>query len=85
VTRACTHISRLVAAGGAQTSLAAKATTTNIPIVFQDGSIAVEIGLVASLSQPSANITGVTNSAVKTFAKQVPTARYVRHLPVGQL
>jgi putative ABC transport system substrate-binding protein len=61
----------IVAAGGAQIVLAAKAATTSIPSVFQNGSNTVEIGLVANLSQPSANITGVTNSAVETFAKRV--------------
>jgi len=61
----------LVATGGAGTALAAKAATSTIPIVFTSGGDPVEFGLVASLSHPGANATGVSIVTVDLVAKRL--------------
>jgi putative ABC transport system substrate-binding protein len=59
----------VITAGSAPASLAAKAATTTIPIVFETSVDPVEVGLVASLSRPGGNITGVTNLFVAVGSK----------------
>jgi putative tryptophan/tyrosine transport system substrate-binding protein len=54
-----------------QATLAAKAATTTIPIIFGSGGDPVAMGLVASFSRPGGNITGVAFMSAQLGAKRI--------------
>ena len=77
----------VLAATGVTAALAAKASTTTIPIVFHTGGDPVQFGLVASLNRPSGNVTGVVSLNKVLVPKQlellhelVPTTKLIAFL-----
>jgi ABC-type uncharacterized transport system substrate-binding protein len=57
--------------GGNAASVAAKAATTTIPVVFHGSVDPVEAGLVASLNRPAGNLTGVVTLNMDTGQKRL--------------
>jgi putative tryptophan/tyrosine transport system substrate-binding protein len=60
-----------VIAANSAAMLPAKAATTTIPIVFNTSLDPVQLGLVASLSRPGGNVTGVTSLNVEVGPKRL--------------
>jgi putative ABC transport system substrate-binding protein len=63
------RVAVIVAVGGTHSTMAAKHTTTTIPIVFATGGDPVRLGFVPSLARPSSNITGVSFFSADLTAK----------------
>jgi putative tryptophan/tyrosine transport system substrate-binding protein len=69
------HVAVILAAGGTDPAKVAKAATTEIPIVFVSAADPVQTGLVASLSRPAGNVTGVSLLASQLNAKKLDLLR----------
>jgi len=69
------RVTVIVAVGGEPAVFAAKAATTQIPIVFTAGGDPVKQGLVASLNRPDGNLTGTFFLASTVESKRLGVLR----------
>jgi len=60
-----------VIAANSQATVAAKAATSTIPIVFITGADPVQVGFISSLNRPGGNLTGVTSLDIELGRKRL--------------
>lgn len=61
----------IVSTGGTVTALAVKNATASIPVVFTAGGDLVKVGLIASLSRPGGNLTGLSLLTTELSVKRL--------------
>jgi putative tryptophan/tyrosine transport system substrate-binding protein len=64
-------VALIIAAGGSDPGRAAKAATSSIPVVFITAADPIKAGLVASLSRPEGNVTGISMIGSTLEAKRL--------------
>jgi putative ABC transport system substrate-binding protein len=69
------NVALIHSTGSPTATLAAKAATTTIPIVFSTGIDPVKAGYVESLNRPGGNVTGVAFLAAQLSAKRLGLLR----------
>jgi putative tryptophan/tyrosine transport system substrate-binding protein len=65
------RVTVIAAPGSTPATLAAKAATSTIPIIFWVGGDPIELGLVGSMNRPEGNLTGVTTLNHGLVAKRM--------------
>jgi putative ABC transport system substrate-binding protein len=65
----------IAAVGGVNSALAAKAVTSDIPIVFLTGRDPVELGFVKSFNRPGGNLTGINLQNAELESKRLELLR----------
>jgi putative ABC transport system substrate-binding protein len=65
------RVAVIVPIGGAPATVAAKAATSTIPIVFNLGADPIQLGLVTNLNRPGGNVTGVAMMTVEIETKRL--------------